>query len=143
MVITNKLNTSVLEINNTVNISVNIQLTALISCVITDKVKHKNIMFLVHGNLSFRNISTSVLVDDCQQSPWLCSVWTGGIRSTESDFIWNKNGNRITFTPWSPGDPNNKEGKENCIEMFAATGEWNDRKCDYNTFFMCEKNLHR
>lgn len=100
-------------------------------------------MFLVHGNLSFRNISTSVLVDDCQQSPWLCSVWTGGIRSTESDFIWSKNGNRITFTPWSPGDPNDKEGNENCIEMFAATGVWNDRKCDHNTFFMCEKNLNR
>lgn len=99
-------------------------------------------MFLVHGYLSFRNISTSVLVDDCQQSPWLCSVWTGGIRSTESEFIWNKNGNRITFTPWSPGDPNDKEGNENCIEMFAATGVWNDRKCDHNTFFMCEKNLN-
>lgn len=100
-------------------------------------------MFLVHGNLSFRNISTSVLVDDCQQSPWLCSVWTGGIRSTESDFIWSKNGNRITFTSWSPGDPNDKEGNEKCIEMFAATGVWNDRKCDHNTFFMCEKNLNR
>lgn len=100
-------------------------------------------MVLVHGNLSFRNISTSVLVDDCQQLPWLCSVWTGGKRSMESEFIWNKNWNRITFTPWSPGDPNDKDGNENCIEMFAATGEWNDRKCDYNTFFICEKNLNR
>lgn len=61
----------------------------------------------------------------------------------ESEFIWSKNGNRITFTPWSPGDPNDKEGNENCIEMFGATGVWNDRKCDYNTFFMCEKNLNR
>lgn len=32
---------------------------------------------------------------------------------------------------------------KNTIIMFAATGEWNDRMCDYNTFFMCEKNLHR
>lgn len=56
----------------------------------------------------------------------------------ESEFIWSKNGNRITFTPWSPGDPNDKEGNENCIEMFGATGVWNDRKCDL-THFLCVK----
>lgn len=77
-----------------------------------------------------------------QQFYWLCSVWTGGKRSTESEFIWSKNGNIITFAQWSPGDPNDIEGNEDCIDMFAFTGEWNDRKCDHNTFFMCEKNLN-
>lgn len=61
----------------------------------------------------------------------------------ELDFIWSKNGNRIIFMLWLFGDFNDKDGNENCIEMFVVIGEWNDRKCDYNIFFMCEKNLNR
>lgn len=55
----------VFEINNIVNILVNIQLIVFISCVILDKVKYKNIMFLVYGNFFFRNILIFVFVDDC------------------------------------------------------------------------------
>lgn len=61
----------------------------------------------------------------------------------ELDFIWSKNGNRIIFMLWLFGDFNEKEGNENCIEMFVVIEVWNDRKCDYNIFFMCEKNLNR
>lgn len=65
MVIINKLNMLVFEINNIVNILVNIQLIVFISCVIIDKVKYKNIMFLVYGYFFFRNILIFVFVDDC------------------------------------------------------------------------------
>lgn len=83
-------------------------------------------------------------VDYCSDNIYYCTAWTGGARSTESQFIfiWSTIGNVITFTQWSWTNPNNMNGNQDCIEMFAASGEWNDRSCDYNTNFICEKNLN-
>lgn len=92
------------------------------------------------GYLSSKNMSTSLLLDTCQAEHWKCSVWIGGAWSAESEFIWSKSGNRITFTQWSHGEPSG--GNEDCMEMFAATGKWNDKKCDYNTSFICEKHIN-
>lgn len=81
-------------------------------------------------------------VDYCSDNIYYCTAWTGGARSTESQFIWSTIGNVITFTQWSWTNPNNMNGNQDCFEMFAASGEWNDRSCDYNTNFICEKNLN-
>lgn len=70
-------------------------------------------------------------------------MWIGGSdQSRESQFIWSKSKNIITFTKWFLDNPDNYKGNEDCIEMLAITGEWNDRSCDYNTGFICEKNLN-
>lgn len=105
--------------------------------------KHNTIMVSVlygYGYLSFKNMPTFVLVDLCQQSNWRCLMWIGGTRSTGSEFIWSKSGKEIISKQWSPREPNNFNGKEDCIEMKAATGEWNDKSCDNDAFFMCEMN---
>lgn len=83
------------------------------------------------------------IVDHCTHNEWDCTVWIGGSdKSRESQFIWSKSKNIITFTKWFLDNPNNNNGNEHCIEMLAITGEWNDRRCDYNTSFICEKNLN-
>lgn len=109
--------------------------------------KHNTIMVSVlygysYGYLSFKNMPTVVLVDLCQQSNWRCLMWIGGTRSNRSEFIWSTSGKKITSTQWSPGEPNDARGKEDCIEMKAATGKWNDKSCDNDAFFMCEINLN-
>lgn len=99
-------------------------------------------MVSILGYLSSKNMSTPVLLDTCKAKHWECSVWIGGARNAESEFIWSKSGNRITFTQWSPDEPSDNDGNEDCMEMFAVTGKWNDRKCDYNTIFICEKHIN-
>lgn len=95
-----------------------------------------------YGYLSFKNMPTFLLVDLCQQSNWRCLMWIGGTRRTKSEFIWSKSGKEIISTRWSQGEPNNFNGNEDCIEMNAATGRWNDRQCQNGAFFMCEMNLN-
>lgn len=85
---------------------------------------------------------TFLLVDLCQQSNSPCLMWIGGTRSTGSKFIWSKSGKEIISTQWSPREPNNSNDNEDCIEMEAATGKWNDKSCDNDAFFMCEMNLN-
>ncbi|XP_034321227.2 neurocan core protein-like [Magallana gigas] len=83
------------------------------------------------------------IMNHCTHSKWNCTVWIGGSdQSRESQFIWSKSKNIITFTKWFLDNPDNYKGNEDCIEMLAITGEWNDRSCDYNTGFICEKNLN-
>lgn len=95
-----------------------------------------------YGYLSFKNMPTFLLVDLCQQSNSPCLMWIGGTRRTGSEFIWSKSGKKITSTQWSQGEPNDFKDEEDCIEMKAATGEWNDKSCDNDAFFMCEMNLN-
>ncbi|XP_034318110.2 aggrecan core protein [Magallana gigas] len=79
----------------------------------------------------------------CSHNKWDCTVWIGGSdKSKETQFIWSKSKNKITFTKWFLNNPDNHNANEDCIEMLATTGEWNDRPCDYNTHFICEKNLN-
>lgn len=109
--------------------------------------KHNAIMVSVlygysYGYLSFKNMPTFLLVHLCQQSYSSCLMWIGGTRSTGSKFIWSNSGKEITSTQWSPGEPNDFKGEEDCIEMKTATGKWNDKSCDNDAFFMCEMNLN-
>lgn len=70
-------------------------------------------------------------------------MWIGGSdKSKETQFIWSKSKNKITFTKWLSNNPDDYEGNEDCIEMLATTGEWNDMSCDFNTHFICEKKLN-
>lgn len=84
---------------------------------------------------------STFLVERCQTILYSCGVWIGGTdQNTESEFIWSRSGNKITFTQWSIGSPNNLFN-EDCIEMYSSNGEWNDKRCGSTISFICEKNL--
>lgn len=70
-----------------------------------------------------------------------CGVWIGGIdQNIELEFIWSRSGNKIIFIQWLIGNFNNVFN-EDCIEMYSFNGEWNDKRCGFIIFFICEKNL--
>lgn len=70
-----------------------------------------------------------------------CGVWIGGIdQNIELEFIWSRSGNKIIFIQWLIGNFNNVFN-EDCIEMYCFNGEWNDKRCGFIIFFICEKNL--
>eukprot|EP00105_Crassostrea_gigas_P036240 XP_019920388.1 PREDICTED: aggrecan core protein-like [Crassostrea gigas] len=81
--------------------------------------------------------------NQCSKNIRDCTVWIGGSdKSKETQFIWSKSKNKITFTKWLSNNPDDFRSNEDCIEMLATTGEWNDMSCDFNTHFICEKNLN-
>lgn len=72
---------------------------------------------------------------------FMYTVWIGGSdQINENDFIWSKSGNSVNLTQWSPNEPNDYQGNEDCIEMDALHGKWNDMPCGSTYPFICEKN---
>ncbi|XP_052694596.1 neurocan core protein-like [Crassostrea angulata] len=70
-------------------------------------------------------------------------VWTGGSdQINEKDFIWSNSRNSVNHTQWSPREPNDIGHYENCIEMYASNGMWNDIPCTSMNPFICEKQIN-
>uniref|UniRef100_A0A3Q0SUT2 C-type lectin domain-containing protein n=1 Tax=Amphilophus citrinellus TaxID=61819 RepID=A0A3Q0SUT2_AMPCI len=46
------------------------------------------------------------------------------------------NNGEAEFRNWSPGEPNNKENREHCTQMYNK-GLWNDRDCDSKCKAVC------
>ncbi|KAK6175042.1 hypothetical protein SNE40_013583 [Patella caerulea] len=65
--------------------------------------------------------------------------WLGGNdKATEGDWRWN-DGSSILLDPhyWTPDNPSNSGGKEDCIELRYL--HFNDQDCAYQKKFICEK----
>eukprot|EP01084_Bolivina_argentea_P115535 205444_1 len=51
---------------------------------------------------------------------------------------WDDGKKLHEFVNWSPGEPNNRGGKENCAELYSkGDGKWNDLACKAKRFFLC------
>ncbi|ELK31330.1 Pulmonary surfactant-associated protein D [Myotis davidii] len=46
-------------------------------------------------------------------------------------------GKTLVYSNWNPGEPNNKGGKEHCVEIYT-TGKWNDKSCGERRLVICE-----
>jgi len=67
------------------------------------------------------------------------SRWSIGINDivSEGKFVW-LDGDPVSFTSWVVGEPNNSGGDEDCGELYAGSGNWNDQQCSLASFFICE-----
>ncbi|XP_038599237.1 pulmonary surfactant-associated protein D-like [Tachyglossus aculeatus] len=43
----------------------------------------------------------------------------------------------VSYTNWSPNEPNSSGGEEDCIELYS-NGKWNDKSCDNKMLIVCE-----
>ena len=69
------------------------------------------------------------------------SIWLGGKRDSSGDFQWVSGGN-FKYENWQPSEPNNEHGVENCTVLSPnMMNKWNDRMCDVEKRFICEKQL--
>ncbi|XP_026210056.1 LOW QUALITY PROTEIN: macrophage mannose receptor 1 [Anabas testudineus] len=69
------------------------------------------------------------------------SKWIG-LKSNplEGGYSWS-DGTPLSHTNWGEGEPNNHEGREDCVEMVTATNGtyswWNDLNCDAHQDWIC------
>lgn len=70
------------------------------------------------------------LLAPLNQGAWI------GLRRKNGKFAW-VDGHPLSYTNWTPGEPNNEKGAENCTVMWgphldkaAWRGKWNDVPCD-------------
>ncbi|XP_078378069.1 uncharacterized protein LOC144661244 [Oculina patagonica] len=69
------------------------------------------------------------------------NIWIGlNDRALERGFSWS-DGSPVTYLNWLPGEPNDKTGLENCIEMWPPSRGWNDQPCGDKRGYICKQPL--
>ncbi|XP_014399685.1 PREDICTED: pulmonary surfactant-associated protein D-like [Myotis brandtii] len=46
-------------------------------------------------------------------------------------------GKPLVYSNWAPGEPNDENGNEHCVEIFT-NGKWNDKPCGAKRLVICE-----
>uniref|UniRef100_A0A3B4X068 Macrophage mannose receptor 1-like n=1 Tax=Seriola lalandi dorsalis TaxID=1841481 RepID=A0A3B4X068_SERLL len=77
----------------------------------------------------------------CDNRPYSTTdVWTGLNDLFVPGYTWS-DGTPLSHTNWGPGEPNNHEGREECVEMVSSTNgtysSWNDLNCDAHQDWIC------
>ncbi|XP_035999349.1 lactose-binding lectin l-2 isoform X2 [Fundulus heteroclitus] len=63
----------------------------------------------------------------------------GWYEAEKGAWLWS-DGSPFTFSGWSPGEPNNSGGKENCMQINLRGRKFvNDADCDIRLSFVCSK----
>ncbi|KAL6489710.1 hypothetical protein MHYP_G00000550 [Metynnis hypsauchen] len=60
-------------------------------------------------------------------------------REIEGHFV-DLNKKPLTFTNWMPNEPNNHQGKEDCVGIYT-NAKWNDLPCDSDVSVVCELTI--
>ncbi|XP_034053895.1 CD209 antigen-like protein E [Gymnodraco acuticeps] len=89
-----------------------------------------------------------VIVDSYEEQEFINSVikedtWIG-LNDTEKEGTWKwVDGSPLNLTFWSTGQPDNRggyPGEEDCAEIrIVYTKRWNDRSCEFDLLWICEK----
>jgi len=58
---------------------------------------------------------------------------------TESEWIWTEGHVPMTYKNFAPGEPDNANNHEHCLEFnFGDNFKWNDNSCENKYNFVCE-----
>ena len=94
--------------------------------------------------------ATLPIIKSAEENAFLLSLTEGkgdprlGMVATKSDrvFEW-LDGTAVadTFSAWLTGEPNNKDGVENCAQLYVSgggKGKWNDELCKTSRVIVCQ-----
>lgn len=69
-------------------------------------------------------------------------VWLGASDfEDEGNFRWFDGDGVDAAGPWAPAQPDNFEGREDCMELRAMDDQWNDVPCTSQKSALCERAL--
>jgi len=58
----------------------------------------------------------------------------------EGHWTWS-DGSAFNYKNWGPNEPNNQDGNEHCMMMWAYTGKWNDVQCRWPGNYICSYDI--
>ncbi|XP_046363385.2 C-type lectin lectoxin-Thr1-like isoform X3 [Haliotis rufescens] len=65
-----------------------------------------------------------------------------GLSDMIGSWQWTPQGEPVSFTDWSPGQPGRNEPNSNCVTLWAPKGyTWDDYGCNLSANFICEKAI--
>ncbi|KAL3837099.1 hypothetical protein ACJMK2_022480 [Sinanodonta woodiana] len=68
------------------------------------------------------------------------TLWIGSEKlHPEEQRAWT-NGNKMSYSNWSPDSPDSPLIDENCLEINTDDGTWNDEKCTEQNGYICENS---
>ena len=57
---------------------------------------------------------------------------------SNDEWFWIGNTKNSKFTNWDNGEPDNRDGNEDCVAIFRAhDGRWHDRNCEDKIHAIC------
>lgn len=69
------------------------------------------------------------------------NAWVGlNDRRIENHMVWTDD-TPLDYLNWDAKEPNDNNGRENCIEMVYLSGKWNDNRCSSYRGYICKKEL--
>ncbi|XP_076829471.1 macrophage mannose receptor 1-like isoform X2 [Brachyhypopomus gauderio] len=79
---------------------------------------------------------------DSLPNTWGIKAWIGfSSLDANSGFVWT-DGTPSDFDNWNPGEPNNYNNVEHCVEaFFHYVNRWNDKECDAYNDWICQIRL--
>ncbi|XP_050958647.1 ladderlectin-like [Labeo rohita] len=92
------------------------------------------------GNLAsvHSTIEQEFLLNLCPSSTY---CWIGAHDgSHEGQWLWT-DGTPFDFAHFTPGQPDNYQGNENCLQLNWPTNRWNDARCTISLAYICAKYL--
>ena len=71
-------------------------------------------------------------------SPWGygSGIWLG-CSDSEQEGSWTCGGKPMSFASWAPGQPDNQDALDDCVEWLADSGKWNDAPCALKLGYLC------
>uniref|UniRef100_A0A3Q2QZQ0 Galactose-specific lectin nattectin n=1 Tax=Fundulus heteroclitus TaxID=8078 RepID=A0A3Q2QZQ0_FUNHE len=70
-------------------------------------------------------------------------TWVGGNDAAREGWWMWTDGSKFNYVSWGSGEPNNRGGRESCMEINrrGASRHLNDEKCTTRNYFICAKKL--
>ncbi|XP_033107417.1 macrophage mannose receptor 1-like isoform X2 [Anneissia japonica] len=93
---------------------------------------HNGKLASIHNEpeMNFINDNTDITIS---------SYWIG-LREYEirGVYTWSDS-TPFDYVNWAPGEPNDFNGEEQCVELYTSIGSWNDLNCGDKIPFICKK----
>jgi brevican len=78
--------------------------------------------------------------DDFLAEQLQVNFWTGANDRLAEGRMRNSAGLPLVFTNWNSGQPDDSQGREDCVVKRETTGGWNDLPCNSALAYVCERD---
>ncbi|XP_053485698.1 lactose-binding lectin l-2-like [Ictalurus furcatus] len=92
----------------------------------------------IHSEKEHQLVKAVIRAHDPQENP----TWIGLNACQKKHYFFWSDGTKLTFTQWSPNEPNFALGECCAHTNWGSDKKWNDMQCYSNNAFVCAKSIY-